>query len=344
MRRMIDLGYSLEEKLGKLMKGGKITDFESFAIAAIENQIIFENSKKNLIEFGKSDQISQTQGPPINWRTLTMVPSEEVKIMEPPNETDLTGSILWGQYYRFLPAKFGVRVLANITKNNFLKVDDFKEQAVKAAVSFTRHLIKLDKKEKNEFGEQLSAGFPANTQKSMLRFATQTLIYVRRISSRIDGLLPALKFVNITEDDNDDFTNIGLTEFGKEFAKIKNPILDEEGSVPFSFDEKQFLIDHILKNLPNEAQHIAYGLELIKSGTDSRSELNKQMRKFYQKHHPNYVNWSDAAVNTMRAGLLGRIYELKLISKDKQRKNVKYSITEDGNKFIEMVPDFKQIL
>ena len=46
MKRIVEMGSSLEEKFSKLVKEGKIIDFESFVIAALENQVIFENSKR----------------------------------------------------------------------------------------------------------------------------------------------------------------------------------------------------------------------------------------------------------------------------------------------------------
>lgn len=177
----------------------------------------------------------------------------------------------------------------------------------------------------------------------MKRFATQYLIYVRVISSRLDGFLPSLKMVNILEEDEGTVTKIGLTDFGNEFAKLKNPIMDDSGVTALSQDEKKFITDHILKNLPNESLHIAHTLNLIKTGTDSRMELNKKLRKFYNKNFPNYVNWSDAVVNTMRAGLLGRIYELGLLGKKKEGKKVQYSVSDDGTRFLEMTPDVDEI-
>ena len=45
---------------------------------------------------------------------------------------------------------------------------------------------------------------------------------------------------------------------------------------------------------------------------------------------------SDAVINTQRAGLMSRMYELGLYKKEKDANKVFYSITETGKKYIQI--------
>jgi len=338
MRRLIDLDLRLEDKIQHVIKSKGYRDFQHFALISLENQLLLEleNNTNNINEKqqSKSEPFVQKDThitlPRLHLKSLT-----SPKLLEMPSDNSLLGKILWGQYYRFLPAKLAVRVLSNLTINDYVPLNKFLNDAIETAFSIRKVLKKIDIKERRQFGEKLSAAFPDNTDKSIRRFKHHFLLYVRKNDSILDGMLPRLKFANVKIKDGEEL--VGLTNAGKKFADLLNPVLDENKSPAFSDLEVEFLLDHICDNIPNEADHIFAILKIIDSGNNSRNSVNSALRNYYNKYFEGY-NWSDEVVNTMRAGLFGRLSEINLITRQKIGKEIIYTTTDRGRKFIEGFP------
>ena len=336
MRRLIELDLKLEDKIQHIIKSKGYRDFQHFAIISLENQSLLEleNCNNNIINEkhqSKPESIVQKDIPTTLLR-LHLKSLLSPKLLEMPNDNFLLGKLLWGQYYRFLPVKLAVRVLSNLTTNDYVPLNTFLNDAINTAFSIRKILKKIDTKERRQFGEKLSAAFPDDTDKSIRRFKHHFLLYVRKNDSILDGMLPRLKFANVKIKDGEEF--VGLTSAGKKFADLFNPVLDENKSPAFSELEVEFLLDHISDNIPNEADHIFAILKIIDSGNNSRNSVNSALRNYYNQYFDGH-NWSDEVVNTMRAGLFGRLSEINLIVRQKNGKELIYTITDRGRKFIE---------
>jgi hypothetical protein len=241
-------------------------------------------------------------------------------------------NILWGQYYRFLPVKVGVRVLLNMYGEDFPELRDFTEQVTNAALPLRHQLAKLDRMDRRPFGELLSASFPANNEKSVRRFVSHYVLYVRTSDMALLGMMPELKLINVIYDVNS-IARVGLTKFGSQFALIQNPAIDLNKPESMSSDEIEFLLNHIADNVPGEFEHMITGLKAIRDGKKTRGELNSALSEYYSKFHKT-TEWSGSVVNTMRAGLMSRLNELSLVKREKHGKNVCYHLTDAGEKYI----------
>jgi hypothetical protein len=142
------------------------------------------------------------------------------------------------------------------------------------------------------------------------------------------GMLPDLKFVNAIQDEDGSF-RIGLTEYGKQFAALENPVLDLGRPESLSKEEINFLINHIADNIPNEFEHVMTVLKAINEGKQTRPELNEILKQYYVRYHQG-TEWSNTVVNTMRSGLMSRLNDLGLIKREKLGKNVRYHLTPEG--------------
>lgn len=329
MRRLVEVDQTLEEKIRKVVLKRKYRDFQHFVTIALENQILAELTDDNP---WVDEKISEIQASP-SWSEHQLIQTTDKTVMtlNLPGEAELVGKILWGQYYRFLPVKLAVRVLNNISEQQFPKLYDFWDTCTAEALKLRPSLSKIDQKERTEHGEKLSASFPTNEDKSMKRFAHQYLMYVRSSDGKLDGMMPSLKFVNIKVDNNT--VRIGLTKAGLDFSRIKNPILDSTGTQALSQEEKDFLLNHIADNLPKEYEHMMTAISALDSGINSRDELNQTLSKFYSKYYGG-DEWSDAVVNTMRSGLFSRMTELGIISREKKGRNVIYELSDDGKRYL----------
>ena len=326
LRRLIETDALLEEKIRRAILKRKYKDFQHFAIIALENQALAEMTDENPWMPEEHQENLSTYN--LAENQLTKINNKSTIITLPsPAETELVSQILWGQYYRFLPVKLATRVLSNLSEKKMPRLYDFLDACTAEALKLRPALVKIDKKERIEHGERLSASFPTNEDKSMKRFAHQYLVYIRGSDGKLDGMMPSLRFANITVEDN--VVSIGLTKFGLDFSRIVNPTLDNTGTQPLSQEEKEFLFNHIADNLPKEYEHMMTSVSAISSGINSRDELNQTLSKFYSKYHSG-DEWSEAVVNTMRSGLFSRMTELGIITRDKKGRNVTYDLSDEG--------------
>jgi hypothetical protein len=334
MKRIVEIESTVDTKIQELVKKRLYHDFQHFAAVAFENQILAENNIEypwNIKTEGSTqEEIIGTSS--IDNSIVSIPDMKNENLVIPPKDAELVDTILWGQYYRLFPTKVAVRILANLCTSTSPSLDSFTKITSEFATSFRRKLEKIDLIEKNEHGEKLSASFPENNEKSNKRFIVHNLIIVRSRDSKLDGLLPRLKFVNIRRSNGED--QIGLTSFGQDFALLSNPLLDNDDTESFSREEIRFLLNHIKQQNPDEANHMHFVLNSINKGVHSREELNSSLRLYYNQYH-NGESWTDEVVNTMRGGLLGRMFELNLISKIRKGRNVIYDVTIDGKKFID---------
>ncbi|MEM3086356.1 MAG: hypothetical protein QXT68_04355 [Halobacteria archaeon] len=248
-----------------------------------------------------------------------------------PEDSELMGRILWGQHYRFLPSKPALRVLAGLCADGLPTLAVFKDRACEAAEAVGLSLAEKDRTLGKKFGEKFSTSFPEPEEKSRRRYRDQYLAYVRPTDGKVDGLLSRLKFIKIMAEGGTH--KVGITKSGLDFAVLQNPVLDGAGNGSLLSDqEADFLIRHIRARIPEEARHMDMMLRLIGEGVASRERLNSRMGEFYRAYQDVDNPWTPAHVNTMRAGLLSRLYELGLVDKTKHGLNVTYWLTERGKK------------
>jgi hypothetical protein len=347
LRRILDIDPQLELKIEEIIKSKGFRDFHHFTTVALENQVAWEtgndptnNDVTNALDLQMS-QISKALPPEKeSLKTaegdLLRMPSHKPKITYLPIP-DNANNILWGQYYRFLPVKVGVRVLLNMYTEYLPDLRDFTDKVTNVALSFRYRLAKLDRTDRRTFGELLSASFPTHDEKSVKRFVNHYMLYLRTSDMALLGMMPELKLINVKSDEHGK-VRIGLSNFGSKFALLENPAIDLNKPESLSGDEINFLINHIADNLPAEYEHMICALTAIEEGKKTRHELNAVLKEYYLKYRKN-TEWSDTVVNTMRSGLISRLNELGLVKREKLGKNVRYHMTDAGKKYIQRISE-----
>lgn len=349
MRRILDIDPQLELKIEGIINAKGFRDFHHFATIALENQVAWETGDitgkgiTNALDL----QISQLNKavPPGNEaleatlaanENLLRMPSQKPKLSHLPIPEN-ANNILWGQYYRFLPVKVGVRVLLNMYTEDLPELYDYTEKVTSVALPFRHQLAKLDRMDRRSFGELLSATFPINDEKSIKRFVNQYILHLRTSDMTLLGMMPELKLINVISDENG-IAKIGLTNFGSQFALLQNPAIDLTKPESLSGDEIDFLLNHITDNLPAEFEHMTIALKAIEDGKNTRDELNAALKGYYLRYHKG-SEWSDTVINTMRSGLFSRLNELGLVRREKNGKYIRYHITAVGKKYIQSMSE-----
>lgn len=357
-KRIVEVPQDLERKIWAKLKAGDYADFDHLVAVAVENQLLADQggrvewgpppgSKSGRVPMIKDLVVEKGSHPsgrrikePTSVPAIALAPAsttdwkapDSVKVAHEPDNDLLVAGPLWGQFYRILPTKPALRILGQLSADAQPTFASFKSAATAEAEAMGLLLLERDVSSGRKFGDRVSTSFPSPDEKSRRRYRDQFLGYVRPGDGRLDGLLPRLKLVNIWSVEGTHM--IGITAAGLEFAKLPNPVIDGGASksteAAFSAEESRFLLDHIRTKLPIEDEHMRFLLHAVQDGITEREALNDRMRDFYGSRVSDSSSWSDAHVNTMRAGVTSRLYELGLLERERSLEGVKYTLTEAG--------------
>lgn len=348
MRYLVDLTQKQADEITKLINVGKYQTVAQFILTAIENQIYIENTgseplssivaaRKDSDILNKSDLIVTKDS-----RNIALVEiKSQPKTVAAPTFSELAASLyktkeencwLWGQTNKIFPVKIGLRALYTIIgSEQWLYLEEYKEKAANIAAGYGTAIRKYEDKKNKLRDERISAGLPDEKEfKSKFRYKGHFLAYMRK-DGKLDGAMPFLRFVNLNKDEKGKIF-IGLTESGLNFARIENPVIDRNDfEKSFSPTEIDFYLDYISKNVKGETSAIKWVLNKIMNGINDRNSINKELSR---EIAPSWGETSEAVVNTQRAGLMARMFELGLIDKKKDGITVTYIITDTGRKFL----------
>jgi len=340
MRYIIDIPKWLDIKIKKILadETKEYSSIEEFILVACENQVKLENIEEEKMESfeEKSSEIKKSDELKSISRISNLLLEANINTI-PTVELPKTGKVetelLWGQINRIFPIKIGVRVLANMIKesnNTYIELEPFREVAADIARKFGLRLKEIDEKYNRRVGKRFSTGLPIgrNAELSKNRYKAHYLAYQTGKGTLV-GALADLRFVDIEGD------KIGITEKGLEFARINNPLLDifgPESNEILSEKEIKFYLSLIKEFLPKEDEFMKAVLSMIEEGEPPREEFNAKVKAFIEEIWDETV--TPAVANTMRSGVLSRMWELGFVNNKKVGKKIVYSITEKGRRFL----------
>jgi Arc/MetJ-type ribon-helix-helix transcriptional regulator len=346
MRYFVDVPQKQADEVNKLIQLGKYQSMAQFILTAVENQIYLENLSElpQQINLGKNNnEISANLPIEANSETKSIMLNEiksEPKTVSMPFFSDLSASLpkideekcwLWGQTDKILPIKIGLRVLYSIMgTEQWEDLEEFREKATNIAAWFGSVIRNYEDNTNKVRNERISAGLPKGEKfKSKLRYKSQFLAYMRK-DNKLDGAMPFLKFVNLMKDERGKIL-IGLTKAGLNFAKLENPVIDHyDFKKSFNDKEIEFYMEHISSDVKGENSAIKWLLTKVVNGITEREAMNNEVKiEFGQTW-----NASDKVINTQRSGLIGRMFELGLVNKEKTGIRVKFSITPSGEFYL----------
>lgn len=332
MRIVVDVPEYLVERARRLIAREEYRDLSSFVAASMENQLTLE----------ETPQATEPLTPTEVQEEVALVSrmSKPVGLgFEPPRHEPPTLAYHsrpgrepvdqwpWGQINKLLPVKLAVRLLANQVSDiePAIPLDLFRMNAAQRARILGLWLMRNDKKFGRRRDERLSAGFPTGgvEESSLNRYATHFVGYERKKDKALFGALFELMFANAKVVGTK--LSVGLTKAGLQFAKIPSPVLDNADlSSSLGEEEIEFYLKHIQARVPGDVYAFGLILGLVAEGVNRREELNERVRSKVG------LDWTDAVVNTQRAGTMARMYELGLFRKIRDGLKVEYQVTELG--------------
>jgi hypothetical protein len=244
---------------------------------------------------------------------------------------------IFGQYNKLLPAKVSCRALANLSygQKSGIPLQEAAEQISKEAAVLGQVLARLDKQRGAVRSEAFSTAFPSsaerNAEKSRSRYANQFVAAISK-QGQVSGLLIDLKLVNYKERRPH---RLLLTEAGKHFALLRNPVLDNDepgNTSKFSLGEIQFLLNHISSAVPVEDFAYRSILAAIKEGADSPNEIDRALQKYVSPEKRRAL--SKSFLSSQRSGAISRMEDLGLVIRVREGVRVSYSVTEAGEHYM----------
>jgi hypothetical protein len=355
MKLVVDIPDPLIGRVRKVVNEERYENAQKFVTTSVENQLELEES--NVKEFKTLDEAvagfeagasgsGEKQEPEsstseVGTDGLSQREYDTVPTVPPPDNKRLPGGPLWGQYNKIFPTKLVVRRLANVIKGQnadgtstpqngirWIDLEQFSEETGQLARNYGLQIKEYDEKKARARGEKSSAGLPTgeDAEKSVGRFQTHFVGRSKQDGS-LAGAAPSLLFVNITDED---VSRIGITEAGLAFAELYNPLLDmgPDADDPLSNDEQAFYLDHVRSELGAEFEAIVKTLTAIADGVNRPDALTKHVGKMND-------SWSESQASTIRSGLVSRVHELRLITRERVgQRGIAYQLTSEGKGFV----------
>ncbi len=346
MKYLVDISQKHAQKIQSLVSKGDYEGIAQFIAVAIENQLYLEESGLPVFAEKEKDfdntsvkesNKTQSEKAVVSLKLTAfqanpqVVPSPSyMQLVLGQKEGNEELFWPWGQINKILPIKIGVRILfRELGANERILLDDFADVAVEEAVHIGERLRSHEDQLRKLRDDRISAALPkVDDEKSQTRYRAQFLTYGRK-DGLLDGAMALFRFANIDAESGKHM--IGITQAGVEFAKISNPVLDEDNlDKSLNQNEIEFYLAHIKSHVKGEFAGIKLILTKINQGINERESLNSELKKEFAE----LWGASDAVINTQRAGLMARMFELGLLEKEKKGIYVTYHNSDFGKSFL----------
>jgi hypothetical protein len=231
---------------------------------------------------------------------------------------------IWGQVNRLLPLKLTCRWIAVMasSKGVWPTLQSVAERLANEAAMIGSALEKADDTKSRRREEMLATGLPrrGNLQ-SRDRFLSQFLARVTRAGRIYPGAICHYGLAQFDEE------HLVLTRAGEELAKLENPVLDgifDSVNETLSDNERSCFLGQIRTYASMEWNDFKIVMAAIAAGNITPDSLLRSVRLTFPS------DWTDVAYRTHIYGVLARISDLRLLSKDWDGRRVKYKLTKSA--------------
>lgn len=346
----LDLESDQYSEIEKLANEGKYQDVIQFIKIAISNQIQEEKSEDSShnesrkptddsehwtsIEDWLGEKVEKIQN---NLSSLTVEKSDFQKDEEP---------FIWSFYNRFFPIKIVIHQLASLIKPNepWVSLEDLQDNAVSIAQGWYKFL--KEKEIENEFksNQKLTIGLPTHPyelEKPGIKKREKNKLEKKIISSKsryrdqfvgrhniknkkFDGACFRMGLISAKITGGKSF--VSLTKLGKEFALLKNPIIENrEITNAFSNEEVKLIYEKIIPQFKVEKQIIEDIISELKQKPMTSNEIQKIFegyKKLIFEYYPideeklkedEVKKKKEEKITQTRVATMGRLSEVKIV-------------------------------
>jgi hypothetical protein len=343
MKVVIDISSSLYERAQQAIVAHKYASLGQLASVALENQLLLEgdevqsewsNGDRVRVEerreqspdaidagidrkkgFSELARVAIPQGMPIPTLDATASAHREV----------LESGWLWGIVNRILPIKIAARSLligGEIKSGLLQQTAGLAAQRAEAAAKW---LFQAYGETPPPREDSLLTGLPMREPlyRARQRFAGN---YFGRLdkSGNAWGALFELGLAGTDSRGRTVFA--ALTREGVAFAALPNPVIDlgETLGGALSATEIETYLDQVVMKVPREKDCF----QVLLGALADRDRSVDDLSEVAVRHLPR--SFSPAAVQTMKAGALGRLQDLRFVSRIKAGRSARFAITDAG--------------
>lgn len=258
-------------------------------------------------------------------------PDEFRLIADDIDERPITSPKQWlfGQYNKLLPLKATVRALLNLTgpQRNGVPIAEAIRTISTEAWVLGDYLDSLDQQNGSKREDALATAFPTTSGSGSLgqsRFGNQFVVSVNA-DEIATGLPIAFRVVAYIGGKT---PRLSLSRQGVQFALLENPVFDlasTDGPSKFSAAEVSFLVNHILKYVPQERSAFESVLGALSQGVQTPKDMDNFLADNFADN-----TMTMAFLSLQRSGVISRLVDLELVRRVRDGTRVKYVTTESG--------------
>ena len=338
----IDVESDLYQRIENLVKEGKYQNVMQFIKIALSNQVQEEYSVSPELDdnFPIKDHIKEKQESTIkdkgSWiESLEKLQFEKSQILRKDDD------FIWSFYNRFFPIKIAISHLAHIVspEKPWYDLEEWKESATQIAQGWYQTLKVFELDNDVKMHNRMTIGLPTHTfelalvkkksekiklqrkiESSKNRFANQFVGRYNKKNNTVEGACFAMNLISVKISGGRCL--VSLTELGKKFAVLDNPMFNEDFTKIFSDEEVKLIYEEILPQFKTEYQIIQDVVNELKQKTlttDEIQEIFHGYRKLifeYTSDNPEKLDdkqKKDKIIQT-RVATMGRLAELKIVN------------------------------
>ena len=278
--------------------------------------------------------------------------------------------LLWNFYSRLLPAKISITVLGDMisnSKTNRVDLHEFRTNAYDISEELSVKLMTYEKKNNLHRWNKISTGLPFVVSDDPVkqglaekRFKDKYVTSIRKKHGgayHLEGVLAALGLITAIKS-NDGNNYVSMTDMGKKFYLLNNPILKDDYSNIFSDEEVDYITKKLIPQRELEVRLVKKALETVKdfNGTEAiaeklneefENEFNDFVESYNDEEHKQRLKEKFIEVEVIdpkkekpmqacRVATMGRLSELKLVNWTIEKPNgwSKYELTPKGEEYL----------
>lgn len=339
MRIVTNIDPQTYERIKALVAEGHYTSVEQFLRAAADNQLAIETEDNTRVyEQSQTDTSTPakpqapkesphpdtaSQGSMFQWGYEL---PQEIPVRD-PFESDRSETLLFSQYYRFLPLKFALLELSreSAKQGGPIELDEFRNHMKEAVIPLRNSLEEWEEANSIKKQHRFSTGFPksdsSNPERSMTRYLNHYIGHYRSEVEEPSGFGHDLEFVSIQPED-DGLATIALSPAGERFLQLKNKVLDSgpaEGSSRLTQEEQEFLVTQIRQTLSIEYEFMDFVYDVLEHHAETYSKMLDRFKGFLIQTKKFDDNASENLIRSHTAGTISRMVALGILQRGSRR-------------------------
>jgi hypothetical protein len=332
MKIVINLDPSTYERVKSIVADGKYESIEQFLRVGADNQLAIEDDAADApitsAEYESQEetldaQVTASSGDGYEWGYTVpdTVPTYD------PHPVDRGALLLFAQYYRFLPLKVVILELAAETAatGGTVPLETFCKHISEAVIPIRDALVEWEEVNDVKKQDRFSTAFPnrdaSDPDRSMRRYLHHYVGRYKPEKGEPSGFGHDLGLVSIHADANNT-SQIALTDAGRTFAALTNPVLSSGPSTDtpaLSTDEREFIVTHIRKNLGLEYDFMEYIYSTLEHHEGTYTDAMDRFRSFLQGTDQFSEDSSDNQIRSHTAGAISRMVTVGALNRGQRR-------------------------